>query len=101
MDLTLASLLTVAGIAAGAAFTTAIVALLKGVFPGIDERVSGALMAFVITAVLYVLAGISTGAVTLDAWFAVFVAWITCATAAVGVHSTVQHVADQRASPGS
>ena len=96
MTLTLASLLEPAGIVAGAAFVTSIVALLKYAFPVVNERVSGALMAFVLSAILYVLAGISTAAVTLDAWFAVFVCWVACATAAVGVHSTVQHVADQR-----
>ncbi len=100
MNLTLATLLEVAGIAAGAAFTTTIVQLLKSVFSVIDSRVSGALLAFVITAVLYVLAGLSTGAASLDAWFAVFVAWVTCATAAVGVYSTLTHVAEQRGGGG-
>ena len=74
MTLTLASLLEVAGIAAAAALTTGLVALL----------------------VLYVLAGLSTGAGDLEAWFAVFVAWLTCATAAVGVYSTVNHVNEAR-----
>ena len=96
MTLTLASLLEVAGIAAAAALTTGIVALLKSVFPPLDAKVSGALMAFVITLVLYILAGLSTGAGDLEAWFAVFVAWLTCATAAVGVYSTVNHVAETR-----
>ena len=96
MTLTLASLLEVAGIAAAAALTTGIVALLKSVFPPLNAKVSGALMAFVITLVLYLLAGFSTGAGSLEAWFAVFVAWLTCATAAVGVYSTVNHVAETR-----
>lgn len=96
MNLTLADFLTVAGVAAAAAFATGIVALVKAVFPVVDARVSGAVMVFILTAILYVLAGVSTGAATLDAWFAVFVAWVTCATAAVGVYSTVQHVSDQR-----
>lgn len=89
--LTLAALLTVAGVAAGAAFTTVVVSLIKNVFPVVDAKVSGALMAFVFTLMLYILAGVSAGAGTLDAWFAVFVAWITCATTAVGAHSTFKH----------
>lgn len=92
MDLTLAGLLTVAGVAAGAVFVTTLVALLKNVFsryiPALDQN--GALLAFVISAILYVLAGFATGAATLDAWFAVFVAWVTCAVAAVGVNSTIR-----------
>ena len=96
MNLTLSGLLTPEGIVAGAALVTTIIAMLKGVWSDLDARVSGALMAFVLTLVLYVLAGVSSGAVTLDAWFAVFIAWVSCATSAVGIHSTVQHVADQR-----
>lgn len=92
MDLTLAGLLTVAGVAAGAVFVTTLVSLIKNVFsryiPELDQN--GALLAFVISAVLYVLAGIATGANTLEAAFAVFVAWVTCAVAAIGVNSTIR-----------
>lgn len=92
MDLTLAGLLTVAGVAAGAVFVTTIVALLKNVFskyvPALDQN--GALLAFILSALLYVLAGVATGANTLDAAFAVFVAWVTCATAAIGVNATIR-----------
>ena len=90
MTLTLASLLDPPGIVAGAAFVTSIVALLKGVFPSLT--VSGALMAFVLSAVLYVLAGVSAGAASLDAGFAVFVSWVACATGAVGINGTYRHV---------
>lgn len=92
MDLTLAGLLTVAGVAAGAVFVTSLVSLIKNVFakyvPALDQN--GALLAFILSAVLYVLAGIATGASTLEAAFAVFVAWATCAAAAVGVNSTIR-----------
>lgn len=92
MTLTLADLLTVGGVAAGAVFVTTLVSLFKNVFsryvPSLDQN--GALLAFVFTAVLYVLAGIATGADTLDAAFAVFVAGVTCAVAAVGVNGTIR-----------
>lgn len=95
MDLTLAGLLTVAGVAAGAVFVTTLVALIKNVFsryvPALDQN--GALLAFVISAILYVLAGIATGAGTLEAAFAVFVAWVTCAVAAIGVNATIRTTA--------
>lgn len=92
MNLTLASLLTVAGVAAGAVFVTTLVALIKNVFtryvPALDQN--GALLAFILSAVIYLLAGIATRAGTLEAAFAVFVAWVTCAVAAIGVNSTIR-----------
>lgn len=92
MELTLAGLLTVTGVAAGAVFVTTLVALIKNVFsvyvPALDQN--GALLAFILSAVLYLLAGIATGAGTLEAAFAVFVAWVTCAVAAIGVNSTIR-----------
>lgn len=90
--MTLESLLTVEGVAIGAAFVTTVVALLKNVFaryvPALDQN--GALLAFIVSAALYVLAGVATNANTLELAFAVFVAWITCATAAVGVNATIR-----------
>lgn len=90
--LTLASLFTVAGVAAGAVFVTTLVALLKNVFstyvPALDQN--GALLAFAFSAILYVLAGLSLGIGSLEDAFAVFVAWVTCATAAVGVNASIR-----------
>lgn len=92
MDLTLAGMLTVPGVAAGAVFVTTLVALLKNVFSpywsALDQN--GALLAFILSAILYLLAGIATGAGTLEAAFAVFVAWVTCACAAIGVNGTIR-----------
>ncbi len=90
--LTFASLLTPEGVVAAAAFITSIVALLKYTFPPLDARISGALLAFAFSAVLYVLAAFATGANTLDAGLALFVAWVSCATGSVGIHSAVSHV---------
>lgn len=90
--MTFAQLLEPQGIAAFAAVVTSLVALIKYVFPGIDAKVSGALMAFFLTAIGYVLCAVSVGTPTLDAGLLVFVAWLACATSAVGIHSTVQHV---------
>ena len=90
--MTFAQLLEPQGIAAFAAVATTLVALIKYVFPVIDARVSGALMAFVITAIGYALCAIAVQVATLDHGLLVFVSWLTCATAAVGVNSTVSHV---------
>lgn len=92
MNITFASLLTPEGLVIAGAIITSLVELIKRVMPAIDERVSGALMAFVLSAILYVLAGIATGVGTLDAGLTVFMAWLACATAAVGINSTISHV---------
>jgi archaellum biogenesis protein FlaJ (TadC family) len=92
MNITFADLLTPAGVTAFAAVVTTLIALLKQTFPGLDARVSGALMAFVLTAIGYVLCGAATGVPTLDAALLVFISWLGCASAAVGIHSAVQHL---------
>jgi hypothetical protein len=88
---TFASFLTPEGIIVAGGIITTLIQLIKGVFPAIDARVSGAVMAFVISAILYALVAVSTGVAGLDAGLAVFAAWLACATAAVGVYATVKH----------
>ena len=95
--MTFAQLLEPQGIAAFAAVATSLVALIKYTFPVIDARVSGALMAFAITAIGYLLCAFAVQVATLDAGLLVFISWLTCATAAVGVNSTVTHVQASRA----
>lgn len=96
---TFASLLTATGAGVAAVIITTLVQLVKTVVPAIDARVSGASLAFLFSAVLYLLAGIATGVGTLDAGLTVFVSWLTCAVAAVGAYATMQHVNAQRATP--
>jgi hypothetical protein len=88
-----ASLLTAAGAGVAAGLITSLVEVVKTVWGRESMPVSGAALAFALSAVLYLLAGIATGVASLDAGLAVFVAWLTCATSAVGVHSTITHVA--------
>lgn len=90
--ITFESLLTPQGAIAFAAVVTGFIAVLKYTFPPLDAKVSGALMAFVFTAIAYVLAGISAGTPTLDAALLVFISWLGCATSAVGIHSSVSHL---------
>ena len=98
MNLTFAALFTPEGVVAAAAAITAFVALLKSVFPVIDARASGALMAFVLSALLYV-ASLSAVPVTgPDDVLALVLSWLACATAAVGINSTARHVNAQRTS---
>jgi hypothetical protein len=90
--ITFESMLTPEGVVAFAALVTSLIALLKYTFPPLDARVSGALMAFALTAAGYALAAASLGVPTPDAALSLFVAWLSCATSAVGIHSGVQHL---------
>jgi hypothetical protein len=87
--ITFALLLTAAGAGIAASIITGVVAILTSVFPGIQTYVNGAQLAFLFSAILFVLAGIAVGVDSLDEGLVVFVAWLTTAAAAVGVHQVV------------
>ena len=86
--ITFAALLTAAGAGIAAGIVTGFVDLVKASIPPLKD-INGAGMAFGVSAVLYVLAGIATNVGSLDAGLEVFIAWLTCATAAVGLHKVV------------
>lgn len=90
-SITLASLLDPPGIITAGVIVTTVISLVKGVFPVLDARVSGALMAFIASAILYVFVGLATGVSTLDTGFVVFSAWLAVASTAVGIKATVDH----------
>jgi hypothetical protein len=86
MDVTVADLFTAAGAGAAALVVRQIVELLKAALPPLDAAVSGALQAFVLTAAVYVVAVLGTPVQqTPDGILAAIVAWVTCATAAIGI----------------
>ena len=91
MDITFASLLTIEGTVIAAAIVTSLVELLKRVG---DIQVAGAWVAFLLSAILYIFAAIATNVVgapaPLDAGLAVFLAFLGCATSAVGIHSSLR-----------
>ena len=90
-DITFASLLTAAGAGIAAGIITALTELLKGVFAGpLTGRAH--MVAFGLSALLYVVAGFATSVDTLDEGLVVFLAWLTCATASVGVYATIRTV---------
>lgn len=90
-SISFAALITVAGVPVAAALITTVVAILNGIPPlkPVIDRFTGAAVAFVLSAVLYFLAGISVGVSTLDEALVVFAAWVSCASAAVGIHQVV------------
>jgi len=73
-DLSFATLLTAAGAGIAAGLVTTLVELAKTVWGRESMPVSGAALAFGLSAVLYLLAGIATGVDSLDAGLVVFVA---------------------------
>lgn len=95
--MTFASFMTPEGVIVAAGLVTVLVQLIKTVFPAIDARVSGALLAFVLTAVLYVFTALATGPATWDAGLVLFAAWLSCATSAVGIKAASDHVQTARA----
>jgi hypothetical protein len=89
---TFASFLTPEGIVVAGGLITAFVQLLKSTFPVIDEKVSGAVMAFSLSAALYGATALTVGIAAPDAALSVVASWVACATASVGVYAAVQHV---------
>ena len=90
-NLTVASLLTEAGARTAARLVTTLVELLKDGVGFRAPTASGAALAFGLSALLYILAGVATGVDSLDEGLVVFVAWLTCVTSAVGLYSTITH----------
>jgi predicted membrane protein len=84
-NVTFAVLLTAAGAGIAAGIVTALVSLIKTAIP-MASAWNGALMAFAASLVLYIIAGFATNVATLDAALGVFLAWLTCGTAAVGIY---------------
>src|SRR4051812_5103504 len=90
--ITFATFLTPTGVVIAAGLLTTLIQAIKTVFPAIDERVSGALMAFVGSAVLYVITALAVGVPTADAGLLVFMAWLSCATSSIGIKAASDHV---------
>lgn len=95
--ITFAALITPPGIITAGGFVTVLVQIVKGVFPTLDAKVSGALQALFFTSVLYILTGVvlaSSGAiVNADGYLWVFTAWLTCAASAIGIKAGFTHAA--------
>src|SRR5690242_7372919 len=90
--LTFAVVLTTAGASASAALITGLIAIAKQLVligPWIDAAREPT-VAFVLSAVLVILAVASVGLFTPEAPFAAFLAWFGIAQIAMGVHDTVK-----------
>lgn len=91
--ITFASLATTTGavVAAGIIFGT--IQVLKGAFPNFVSRITGAGLAFVLSAILYVITAIVLAPGNADGYLVIFIAWLNCALAAVGIHATTSTMA--------
>lgn len=91
-SLTVASLFTAAGAGIAALVIRQLVQVLKAVLPPLDSAVSGALQAFILSALLYVLAAIALPVNGADGVLNAIVTWLTCASAAIGIDVTWNRV---------
>lgn len=95
--LTFAALVTPAGIITAGGFVTVLVQIVKGIFPTLDAKVSGALQAVFFTSILYLLTGITLASsgqiVNPDGALTVFAAWLTCSASAIGIKAGFTHAA--------
>ena len=93
--LTFGFFITPPGIITAGSFTAVFVQMIKGLFPTLDAKVSGALQAFFFTSLLYIItAVVLAGNGTLlspDGFLWVFAAWLTCASSAIGVKAGFTH----------
>lgn len=90
--MTFENLLTPEGIIAGLALVNRLVAVLKSAWPTLDQRVSGALLAFVLSGVLYVLTFAIVWAGDPNLILTTLSAWLGVAAGAIGIDSAVKHV---------
>jgi hypothetical protein len=97
-SVTFAALITPPGIIVAAGLVTTFVQVIKSVFTGIDARVSGALLAFSGSSILYVITAIvlsTNGTITnADGFLWTFTAWLSCAVGAIGIKSAFTHARD-------
>ena len=90
--MTFQELITPAGIIAAAALIVSLVQVIKAAFPLVGERVSGALLAFIATGVLYALAAWVLPHGEPDQLLQVFAAWVAVAGLAIGIKEGGTHV---------
>lgn len=95
--MTFADLLTPGGIVAAAALIVSFVQVLKTAIPILGERVSGALLAFVSSGVLYVAGFAVLPRGSADTVLQEFAAWVAVAGLAMGAKAGADHLGEVRA----
>lgn len=92
--MTFLDLITPAGIVGAAALIVTLVQVVKAALPIVAARVSGALLAFIATGILYALAAVVLPSAGPDQLLQVFAAWVAVAGLAIGIKSGGEHVSD-------
>lgn len=103
MTLHLADVLTVAGAVASAALITGLIAMLKNL-RGLGawlEAGNEPITAFVLSALLVVVAFLDVGTRTVDGAFVAFLAWYAIARLAMGIHDDVASRGATLVDPGA
>jgi hypothetical protein len=95
--MTFADLLTPEGMVIAAAMIVTLVQVVKAAIPMLDARVSGGLMAFIASALLYIGAAIVLPKETVDVLLQTFAAWLVVASSAMGIKAGADHVNALRA----
>jgi hypothetical protein len=90
-NVTLSSLLSPGGLAAAGAITYLVVEIAKKLAPTLDARISGALQATVVLAILYAAALVSTPGTAI---FTAILYFLIADATAIGISSAVGHVQD-------
>lgn len=90
--LTWALLLTPEGIIVAAGLVNRLVELLKTVVPQLDASVSGARLTFIVSGLLYVVAGAIVGVADPNLWLTILSAFLACAGGSIGIQSSLRHV---------
>jgi hypothetical protein len=96
MDITFDSFVTPEGMLVAGALISGLVEVLKAVFPALNERVSGAIQAFSLSAILYGITAFVLAPSDPNAYLGIFAAWLGVAATAVGVRETLVHANDVR-----
>lgn len=89
--ITWAQLVTPGGAVIAAGLITSTVQLLK-VNTAIDGKISGATLAFILSAVLYLIAAVALQPLNADGYLGLFATWVACGLIAVGIKSTTAHI---------
>ena len=95
MELSWASFITPEGIIVAAGLVNRLVQVLKTVSPTLDRRVSGALLSFIASGVLYLITAAVIATADPNLLLTTFAAWLSVAGGSIGINSVIKHVDEQ------
>lgn len=91
MNFTFEDLTTAVGAGAAAVLALTLTQVLKAALPAVFDRVTGGAISFVVLAVIYAIAAAVLSPLDANGYLALFIAWVTSAVAALGLHSVANN----------